>query len=411
MTLKELKNKIAESSNHEWYLNYSIALNYPHHNFNSSLKGVPAIYEFVLKQIEGFQKYTDLPSQFEAIKNRFIQIKDNIVHLLTNNITGDYDWNNSLQQLTNNSPAIFLFDAPETIFLLKTHYETPAYYKGAYELMANGRLSHIPNKDHLIGYMLAAEFLIKDFSQIAERKEAEKKSIASIRADFQNKLGEAETHLTGYLAQANQKFIDYSAKIDELKQQKNAEFSDWVQKTSSDFSQFHQDSNTKIKTLEDLYIEKLKLEAPAQYWNKRAAKLRGEGRNWLIGMVACLVISVLFLMCVLNMVANGTLQKMFSETSTAIKWSVAFITLISFLAYGIRTFAKLTFSSFHLVRDAEEKEQLTYVYLALQKEKGIDSTERHLIMQSLFSRADSGLLKDDSGPTMPGQIIDSVAKK
>ena len=72
------------------------------------------------------------------------------------------------------------------------------------------------------------------------------------------------------------------------------------------------------------------------------------------------------------MVADGTLQKVFAETSTAIKWSVAFITLISFLAYGIRTFAKLTFSSFHLVRDAEEREQLTYVYLALKKEQKID---------------------------------------
>ena len=30
--------------------------------------------------------------------------------------------------------------------------------------------------------------------------------------------------------------------------------------------------------------------------------------------------------------------------------------------------------------------------------------DRQLIMQSLFSRADTGLLKDDSGPTMPNDI-------
>jgi len=48
------------------------------------------------------------------------------------------------------------------------------------------------------------------------------------------------------------------------------------------------------------------------------------------------------------------------------------------------------------------------LYLALQKEKGIADTERHLIMQSLFSRADSGLLKDDSGPTMPGNFGDKL---
>ena len=68
----------------------------------------------------------------------------------------------------------------------------------------------------------------------------------------------------------------------------------------------------------------------------------------------------------------------------------------------------MTFSTFHLVRDAEEREQLTFVFLAMQKEKAIDPTERHLIMQSLFSRADTGLLKDEGSPTMPGNIFDKV---
>ncbi len=116
-------------------------------------------------------------------------------------------------------------------------------------------------------------------------------------------------------------------------------------------------------------------------------------------------------MWTLNEISIGTIEKIFQNAGTAIKWSVIYITLFSFLAYAIRIFSKLTFSSFHLVRDAEEREQLTYVYLALQKEKGIDQTERHLIMQSLFSRADSGLLKDDASPTMPGNIVDQMIKK
>ena len=45
------------------------------------------------------------------------------------------------------------------------------------------------------------------------------------------------------------------------------------------------------------------------------------------------------------------------------------------------------------------------------KEKGVDVTERHLIMQSLFSRADSGLLKDEASPTMPGNIMDKFISK
>ena len=53
------------------------------------------------------------------------------------------------------------------------------------------------------------------------------------------------------------------------------------------------------------------------------------------------------------------------------------------------------------------------VYLALSKEGDITKEERELIMQSLFSRVDTGLLKDDSSPTMPGlgSILDKFTGK
>ena len=71
----------------------------------------------------------------------------------------------------------------------------------------------------------------------------------------------------------------------------------------------------------------------------------------------------------------------------------------------------MTFSSFHLSRDAEEREQLTHFYLALKKDTEINEQERQLILQSLFSRADTGLLKDDSSPTMPTSIIEKFSNK
>ncbi len=410
MTLRELKQKIAESPNKEWYQDYEIELNYRHLSFSLKLKGVTAIYEYVLKQIEGFGKYPTLPLELNKCREAFMATRDNIIFLINNGDQANVSWNNNLAQIINNRPLIFPSDFPETEFLVKVYQERNESYAGAYEYLT-GQLQHTSNKNYFIGYMLAYEFLSKDFSKIAERKDAEKKSILTTRADFQKKLGEAENEVVEYISKSNQKFDEYAGKIDEIKSGRDEEFVSWFNKTRFDFNNFNDTSNKNIKDLESLYVEKLKLEAPAQYWNKRAVKLRKEGKNWLIGMGICLIVSVGTLIYILNMVADGTLQKVFAETSTAIKWSVAFITLISFLAYGIRTFAKLTFSSFHLVRDAEEREQLTYVYLALKKEQKIDDTERHLIMQSLFSRADSGLLKDDSGPTMPGNIIDQVAKR
>ncbi|MEN9370567.1 MAG: hypothetical protein RI952_1432 [Bacteroidota bacterium] len=91
----------------------------------------------------------------------------------------------------------------------------------------------------------------------------------------------------------------------------------------------------------------------------------------------------------------------------AIKWSIIYVTFISFLAFGIRALNKVAFSSFHLARDSEEREQLTYVYLSLKKDNAIEEKDRILILQSLFSRAETGLLKDESGPTMPSNDLTS----
>ena len=63
----------------------------------------------------------------------------------------------------------------------------------------------------------------------------------------------------------------------------------------------------------------------------------------------------------------------------------------------------MTFSSYHLQRDAEEREQLTHLYLSLINEGAdLDTDSRSIVLQSLFSRVDSGLISGDSSPTMPG---------
>lgn len=63
---------------------------------------------------------------------------------------------------------------------------------------------------------------------------------------------------------------------------------------------------------------------------------------------------------------------------------------------------KYMFSNFHLARDAEEREKLTYLYVSLLNKGDFSEDERKIVLQALFSRSDTGLLKEDSSPTMPG---------
>ena len=91
---------------------------------------------------------------------------------------------------------------------------------------------------------------------------------------------------------------------------------------------------------------------------------------------------------------------------------VIFGTILAVYAFLVRTLSRLTFSSFHLMRDAEEREQLTYLYLSLVNDKKLDENSRDIVLQALFSRSETGLLVSESGPTMPGvgEIIKSAAK-
>lgn len=73
----------------------------------------------------------------------------------------------------------------------------------------------------------------------------------------------------------------------------------------------------------------------------------------------------------------------------------------------IKKFGSLATSSFHLQRDAIERRRLTHVYMSLLREDAIKPEERSLVLQSIFSRADTGLIRGD-GPTMPETGITKV---
>lgn len=411
MTLEQMREVIAESPKKDWLQSYKLEVYYPHVNYRQTIEGVYNIYQFVSSQAEGFNQYSSLPDELEKMKERFIQAKGSILTLFSQNNFNPTTWDSNLRFIKGepNTP-ILLFNFPEVEFLLKISSERPEMYAGAYEYLI-GSTSRAAIKTYLDGYLIAYEFASKGISVLAQRKDAEEKSIQNIRSEFQKNLGKAENEVIEYFARTNKKFQDYSDQIDILKTEKKVVFDSWFENASKQYAEFNAASLTKITELEELYKEKLKLEAPAKYWSDRARVLRKAGNGWLLALVLSVAFGIVLLSTVLMLISTGELENIFSKTAMAIKWSIVFVTLVSFIAFAIRIFSKLTFSSYHLVRDAEEREQLTYVYLALQKEKGIDQTERHLIMQSIFSRADSGLLKDDSGPTMPGQIMDQVSKR
>lgn len=407
MTTNEIRKKIAESEQSEWLNSIETTINYPHINFSLTLKGVSSIHKFLEQQINGWEKYeSNIPSELKTSKQHFINLKNVVDQFLNANYnqpesTIISNWRSIHNQLISNR-NYFTYDSPQTDFLIKLQNDFPDSYIGGYNyIIGSHRLN---NRNDFIGELMAYEFEQKDHTELINRRNKEKASISKIRNDFKNQLSESETQLTEHLTNANRDYSDYVTKIDELKTEKETLFDSWFDKSKEDFTSFDTESKEKITDLENTYEELLRLKKPAEYWKSRAINLKKEGWSaiyWLIGLVIFACLTLYFL---LWLTPEGMLLSFVTGSASAIKWSVIYVTFISFLAYGIRAIHKVAFSSFHLARDSEEREQLTYVYLALIKDSAVDEKDKNLIMQSLFSRAETGLLKDDSGPKMPNDM-------
>lgn len=203
-------------------------------------------------------------------------------------------------------------------------------------------------------------------------------------------------------------FHEQEERIADIKQQNEAAIKDLETKSTAYFN----DRNKRCADLENLYQNKLRIEKPADYWKQMSEMYAKKGQRWLIcgSILAALIIAMLI--SIIIFVPN-----VFDADSHwfDILKNSAIVTVIAGVAiYVLRIFVKMALSSFHLGRDAKEREQLSYYYLSLIEGKAITDRERALIINSLFSRSDTGLLKGEAAPTMAtniSDIIETVTKK
>jgi len=250
----------------------------------------------------------------------------------------------------------------------------------------------------LQGYLIAYEFLYQDGTNINKRRTSEVKSLNQLR----DQLAEKNNELIGT--------------VDLFK----TDISAWQRTTQSDFHAWHttqknllnetilaQSKNfqsqlaswtNKHTDLEKKYREELRFESPAKYWGDKAISFKEQGRRWFLGLVISIVIGVAFFSKYFITWLEGKSPDIGLQNIEGI---VIFATILSSFAFLVRSLSKMTFSSFHLMRDAEEREQLTHLYLSLRDGNDDDPESRRIILQALFSRSESGLLSGDHSPTMP----------
>lgn len=397
-----------------------VTVEYSHLNSKIDLKGIQSIYKFIFDQVIGWNNIENLPPYFTKSKSYFENLKSDIIDLVASNYDlnperFDRKWNDININLTTNrvynTEYIFLIDAPETDFLISLYNRNSSYFNGAVDYILNIEKSNTKNPEYYTGLLMAYEFKSQEDSEILHRRNNEKKSLSQIRDKYNEYIVEAEQQLNGYLSDAKENLTEHFETVNKLKEEKNKNFDIWFIDTDKKFDNFYSLAQESITNNEELYREKLRLEAPAKYWKDRAIKLKNESDEYLNWLIKISIYGALILFIILIALGNNFYSHIFSDHILGIKWSLILITIISIVAFIIRLLARLYMSSLHLSRDAEEREQLTHFYLSLKKDTSIEPEERQLILQSLFSRADTGLLKEDSSPTMPSSFVDKFTGK
>ena len=350
----------------------------------------------------------DFKSEWEKLKDRYNTIKNNIFELekldieninnqIYYNLTDNYesrDPDTRVYLLTLFSPIdkdiefrkirnFVSFYIQQTqnsldgairsfIYLLKNNYQIGAYFSSA-------------NK---YNYYPALYLLRKDFSNI---KENISDFEANIVTPITNKLKDISDNsevqykeITTFIEDKhNQIQIQYDEKVSEFAEFKKS-LDDW-----------QKEKHEKIKALEDTYENKLSLEAPEILWKKRSKEHQMLAKKWTCFLIYA-VIALIFALVGLVVVIHSYLNSIQSELPF-ISESFILISVISFFIYIVRILIKIVMSNHHLATEYKQKAALTRFYQALTKAgTDIEKEERLIIINSLFSKVETGLVKTDT---------------
>lgn len=418
MSLREFRNLVKESRNPNWFNNTVVELQYSHLGLDLKFEGFSALYKFLDHQVKLWNEFENqqLPKELQDSKAHFVQLKSQLLNFVQVNKLQESEatLNNLKRNLQSwywrNYNNFFTADSPEVQFLKRLYTAEPSHFIGAYRYLTGQAPQNLNQISEFSGYLKGYEYASKD-SLITKRRTDEKASITQLRNDFLNTLPQLEKQLSDHLVTTNEKALKFADALDHFQMEKEKSVEDWFINAKGEFENYQKEASGKIAELEKTYQEKLELEAPARYWRKKSEKFYREGRNARTILLSIIGFAAVVLVVLLFTSPDWIFNSVFSGNATAIlRWSFLFITFLSLIAFAIKAISKVMFSSYHLARDAEERHTLTFFYLALSKESSIKEEERNMIIQALFSRVETGLLKDDSGPAMPNDLTKFLNK-
>lgn len=251
--------------------------------------------------------------------------------------------------------------------------------------------------------IVAMKFLLFKTDHHSSTKLKRDYSAKTIYQETSNNINESLSEIT----KEKEDFINY------MNEQKE-NYNNWFEDTSDKMDNFVLNHSNELSNLEKTYEEKLKIEKPAEFMLEQANKYKNSFYLWCLAIVILSSILLILLAFIISpsisfndkLVTINVLSKDMPVYS-----SVIILAMISLVIYVLRIFIKMAISSKHLMEEYKQKYSLTYFYLSLVNNGNIeDEQSRNIILTSLFTKADTGLIKNDSSSDIEKTLLTQLIK-
>lgn len=344
----------------------------------------------IIEYCEEAKKYINLMDEFitKAIEN---SDTDSIDQYITNNLRSSlgFDYNRKVN-LDSISPKSFLLqrECSQEAF-------TNIYSELGYDMLKQ-YINLVKSPSNFSSYIndssrqiVAMKFLLFKTDHHSPKGFRRDTSAKTIYQETSNNLTETINAIT----KEKDDFINYMNNEKE-------NYNNWFENTSKEFDEFKQKHSTELLNLENTYEEKLKIEKPAEFMLEQANKYKNSFYLWSLAILILSIILVILLAIIIHpqvtfndkLITFNVLSK-----DVPVYSSIILLAIISLVIYVLRIFIKMATSSKHLMEEYKQKYTLTYFYLSLVNNGNIDDEKaKNIILTSLFTKVDTGLLKNDN---------------
>lgn len=359
----------------------------------------------IIEFYEEGKKFIDLINDFitNTIKDENIE---SIEQYVNNNLSSTLGFN------TYNREKSIISIHPNS-FLVQRECSQEAFFNIYNELgynMLKDYISLVKSPSNFSSYMsdsskqiLAMKFLLFKTDHHSSARLKRDYSAKTIYQETNNNIHESLTTIT----KEKEDFINY------MSQQKE-NYNNWFEDTSHKMDNFILNHSNELSNLERTYEQKLKIEKPAEFMLEQANKYKNSFYLWCLAIVILSII-ILILLALIVSPSISFNDKLVTinvlSNDMPVYSSVILLAMISLVIYVLRIFIKMAVSSKHLMEEYKQKYSLTYFYLSLVNNGNIeDEQSRNIILTSLFTKADTGLIKNDSSSDTEKTLLAQLVK-